>query len=1013
MNLSFRQLKQIAGWVVFGVAMFVYYYSAERSGSLWDCGEFILGAYKLQVVHPPGAPMFLVVGRLFAWIAEIFSDNPATIAFAVNLMSSICTAGAAMFIAWSTMLLGKLSFVSRSEELESTEGLLLAGAGIVAGLATAFCSSIWFSAVEGEVYAMSTFFTTMTLWATLKWYTLSEAPDNDRWLIFAIYSAGLSVGVHLLSILIFPALALFYYFKKYDKVTPVGVIAALGLGVVSITVLQKLIITGIPYVWSQFELLTVNSIGLPFHSGLIPTLLLVVGVLYFGFRYAYRKQKQLLQSIMVALTMLVVSYSTIGVVLIRANANTPVNMNEPSDAHRLLPYLNREQYGERPLLRGPHFTADPVSTNSKEKYGQVGDRYEVVDYSFSAEYRNSDKVFFPRLGHMDDNRKRLYQIWLDLKPNEEPSMADNLEFFFRYQIGWMYVRYFMWNFTGRQNGDQGYFPWDVSKGNWYSGISFIDSGRLYSESKLPDSMRNNEARNKYFMLPFLFGLLGLIFHARNNPKDFFGVFALFIITGLGIIVYSNQPPNEPRERDYVLVGSFFTYCIWIGFGCLAIFSWIRQNMNKNMAAGVAVALVLTAPILMGFQNFDDHSRRHLTGARDYASNFLESCEPNAIIFTYGDNDTYPLWYAQEVEGIRTDVRVINLSLISVDWYVNQMRRRINESPAIKLTVPAEAYRGYKRNYVQLYGTEADQNRRMTLQNAIKFVGEHHPIGTRGGREIQSYLPSKNLFIPVDRAQALASGWAEESDSARIINNIPIKIGGSAITKGDLAVLDIISSNIYDRPIYFAVTVLESKMFGMDDYLKLDGLALRIMPTKSKSDNNFGTVGNGSIDSDRIYDLVMNKFKWGGFDKHDQFVTSSFFPSYYTHKNMINRAAFDLLQRGENQKAMDLVSKYFEVFPHNNFTYDSSILNLLRVYDLGGGLDQAKETIRTLATETSQQMEFYASLSPSDKESFRQKNEGYKICVNEIIRLANKMGDEEFKQEMNTLVGQHQVEQVKG
>ncbi|MCB0665047.1 MAG: DUF2723 domain-containing protein, partial [Saprospiraceae bacterium] len=868
-NYSFRNLTNAGGWLVFLISFIVYFFSAERTGSLWDCGEFILGAYKLQVVHPPGAPLFLMIGRLFAWVADILSNDPSRIAFAVNLMSGMSSAAAAMFVAWTTMIFSNLALNGRSsQEPADNQKLLIVGSGIVAGLATAFSSSIWFSAVEGEVYALSTFFTALTLWSTVKWYWLPDEPQNDRWLIFAFYSAGLSIGVHLLSILTFPAIGLFYYFKKYKEHSFWGMLAAAGGGVILLGIIQILIITGIPNLWAKLELLMVNGFGLPFHTGLIPLFLIIGGVLYAGFRYAHRQQNNTVQNLMVGLSLVLVSYSIIGVVVIRANAGPPINMNEPTDAHRLLPYLNREQYGERALLRGPYFDAGAVSTKVTDKYGRVGDRYEVVDYKIQPEYKASDEMLFPRMGHNDQQRKQLYRLWIN-KNSGKPTMADNLSFFWKYQIKWMYWRYFMWNFAGRQNGEQGFFSWDLKRGNWETGIPGVDDILLYNQSELPDAMKNDKARNNYFLLPFIFGLMGLYFQWKNRQKDAIGLIALFLITGIGIIIYSNQPPNEPRERDYVLVGSFFTFCIWIGMGVVALHKLLMRFPMGNARAPIALAAVLLAPILMGFQNFDDHSRRYLSGARDYANNFLESCDPNALIFTYGDNDTYPLWYAQEVEGIRTDVRVVNLSLIAVDWYINQMRRKVNDSPAIKFSITEEAYRGNNRNI--LYFPPNGDTRPRSMASALQFMGEYHPLPGSGGREFQSYLPSNKFFFDVDKSRAVQSGWVSPDDADRIESQIPVNITGGSLTKDELAVLDILQNNMYDRPIYFSVTTRDSKLLGMGDYMRLEGLGLRFVPIQSAGQKSqFGIHGNGDIDPDKIYDRIMNKFKWGGFDTYEQF-----------------------------------------------------------------------------------------------------------------------------------------------
>jgi len=1012
-NYSFKNISAAGGWLVFLISFVVYYMSAERSGSLWDCGEFILGAYKLQVVHPPGAPLFLLVGRLFAWVADMISTDPANIAFAVNLLSGICSAGAAMMIGWTTMVFSKLSLVGRSEEEPDTnQTLLIVGSGIAAGLATAFSSSIWFSAVEGEVYAMSTFFTALTLWATAKWYGMSNDPQNDRWLIFALYSAGLSVGVHLLSILTFPAIGLFYYFKKYKKHSLLGMAAAAGIGAIFLGVIQTFIITGIPKLWASLELITVNGMGLPFHSGLIPLFLIIGGVMYAGFRYAHKKQNAMVQNIMVALSLVLVSYSIISIVVVRANAGTPINMNAPTDAHRLLPYLNREQYGERPLIKGPYFDAQVTGTKVTDKYGRVGDRYEVVDYKYTPEYKASDETLFPRMTHNDPNRKNLYRIWMGNKSGK-PTMGDNLAFFWKYQVKWMYWRYFMWNFSGRQNGDQGFFSWDLKRGNWQTGLPVVDDMLLYNQSELPATMKNDKGRNSYFLLPFIFGILGLVYQAKNRRNDAIGLFALFLITGIGIILYSNQPPNEPRERDYVLIGSFFTFCIWIGMGVLALFKMLQKVPMGNARAPIAVAVVMLAPIIMGFQNFDDHSRRHLTGARDYANNFLESCDPNAIIFTYGDNDTYPLWYAQEVEGIRTDVRVVNLSLIAVDWYINQTRRKVNDSPAIKMSISEEGYRGSNRNI--LYFPQNGDTKPRSVAAALQFIGEYHPLPGSGGREFQSYLPTKSMYFDIDKARAVSSGWVTPQEAGKVVDQIPLNVPDGSMQKDELAVLDMLYSNMYDRPIYFSVTTQQAKLQGLGDYMRLEGLGLRFVPIKTESNTRvYGIHGNGDIDPDKVYDRFMNKFMWGGFDKYDQFVSNSFMPSYYAHKRAMERAASAFIERGDNQKAIDLVDKYFEAFPHMNFKYDSGTMSLLSLYTQAGSYDHAKPHMEILADEMEDFLRFYQSLSQQDLNmGFAQDQKIALQVANQLQQLAAQQGDTEYVNELKSRFDVFQLANVKG
>lgn len=954
--------------------------------------------------------MFLIVGRLFTWFAEIFSSNPASIAFAVNLMSGMCTAFAAAFVAWTTMTMSRLALVGRDREPNQAEMFVLAGSGLAAGLATAFATSIWFSAVEGEVYAMSTFFTTLTVWAMVKWYGLPDTPKSDRWIIFAIYAAGLSIGVHLLSLLTFPAMALLYYFKKYDKVTPVGLLATLGIGVLLVPVIQKGIIVGIPSLWSSFEMLCVNGLGLPFHSGIIPTLLVIFAAIYFGLRFAHQRQNGLLQRIIVALSLLVISFSTLGVVIIRANANPPINMNKPSDVMRVIPYLNREQYGERPLLKGPVFDATPVGTDKKDRYGQVGDRYEVVDQRISYVYNDEDKMFLSRIGHSDQNRPALYRRWMEYlgySPNSKPTFAFNFRYMMQYQIGYMYWRYFFWNFVGRQNGEQGFEPWNPKSGNWMSGVKFIDSAKLYNQDKIPDTIREHEARNKYYFLPLLFGLIGVLFHFMQRKRDWTALAVLFLFTGLGIIFYSNQPPREPRERDYVLVGSIFTFCIWIGMAVPAIYQLLKDRFNfKGLAPAIgAAALVLIAPLIMGFQNFDDHSRSGHYAARDYASNFLESCDENAIIFTYGDNDTYPLWYAQEVEGIRTDVRVVNLSLIAVDWYINGLRRKINESPAIKLTIPEEAYRGNKRNALYVLD-QAAQDREMALDKALEFISVDRNMNVQG-QKIQSYLPATKLYIPVNKSRALKSGWVGPEDADQIVDRIPIQFSGNYMTKDKLAVLDIIMSNIYDRPVYFSVTCQQSKLQGLEDYMQLEGMGMKIIPVRTPSQRNFFIYGSGRVDTDKVFERVTKKWKWGRFDEEKMFVDNSYGASIQAHKMIIWRTAEEMLRKGDTEKAVALTDQYFEAFPHFNFPYDGRTLPHINVYLQAKEYEKAKKHLRILATETADWMEFFDSIDQEDLEAgFMNDFQLANSTVQQVLSIVPTIGDQAFTEEMTALLGSY-------
>ena len=1007
-----KSLYKVAGWLVFAIAMTVFFFSAERTGSLWDCGEFITGAYKLQVVHPPGAPLFILIGRLFTFVAEMLSDNPEDIAFAVNLMSGMSTALAAAFICWITIMLGKLALVGRDGQEDSSEAISLAGAGVVAGLCTAFATSIWFSAVEGEVYAMSTFFTTLTFWAVIKWYSLPDEAETDRWLIFAIYSAGLSIGVHLLSLLTFPALGLFYYFKKYKEPNLKGMALGVLGGLAFMVFIQKVIIVGIPMLWSWFELMTVNSMGLPIHSGIVPTVLLLFAMIFFGLKWAHKNRNALAQNLIIATTLVIIGFSTIGVVVIRANANPPINMNNPSDVFRLIPYINREQYGERPLLKGPHFNCKLVATDVTDRYGRVGDHYELVEQKISQEWDPNCEMIFPRMGHMDPNRKPLYYRWMG-RNSGNPTMGDNLYYFLRYQVGWMYWRYFMWNFAGRQNGEQGFFPWDLKSGHWISGIPFIDNLRLFDQSKLPESMREDQARNRYYLVPLLFGLLGLFFHFKRRPNDFLGLLALFILTGIGIIIYSNQPPNEPRERDYVLAGSIFTFCIWIGMGVLALAQILKErlSMNAMTAGGIAIAAALMAPLLMGTQNFDDNSRRHHKASRDYAANFLQSCEKNAIIFTYGDNDTYPLWYAQEVEGIRTDVRVVNLSLIAVDWYIDQLRRKVNDSPAIKMTVPADALYGKKRIQIPIIEPPANKGKSAPLMSVLKYAGEDHPVPLQGGRSLESKILYRKVYIPVNKRKVIENGTVTLADTAKIVDRVEFSLGKNTfLFKGDIAILDIIASNAFERPIYFAVTCRPESLHGLDPYLELEGLSLRFIPVKSAGDRKYGMVGKGRVDLDTAYKNIMEKFRWGNFDKMKLFVDRSYGPSVQTMRVAMMRLGEELLKAGDKQRAINIVDKYFEAFPHMNFPYDGNTMIFINMYEQADAHEKALPHIRILAQETADRLEFLMfGLSPEELEAgFAQDFGNYQRVKNDLLRIARETQDKALEDELKALFAPYEL-----
>ncbi len=1015
--MDYKSSSKITGWIVFAIAMIVYALTAEPTGSLWDCGEFITGAYKFEVVHPPGAPIFLIIGRMFTLVADVLSDNPENISYSINVMSGFFTALTAAFICWVAIIFGKIALVGREGETTGDQNIALMGVGLVAGLSTAFCSSIWFSAVEGEVYAMSTFFTSVVVWGMSKWYSLPDEMESDRWIVFSLFMAGLSIGVHLLSLLTLPAMALLYYFKKNKERSIKGMAAAGLAGVCLMIFIQYFVIVGIPTVWTWMERLMVNGLGMPIHSGLIPLSLLLGGIIFAGLKYSKELKLPELQYATVAFALILSAFSTIGVIVIRANVNTPINMNNPSNAMRLLPYLNREQYGERPLLYGPHFDARPIASSSEDRYDYVEKtgRYEITDDHPTLEYEKDKHILFPRISHTD--REGLYMEWFGIKYKKgadgrplidkygdrvldrQPTMGDNLHFFFRYQIGWMYFRYFMWNFSGKQNSQQGYSHWDKGKGHWITGIPFIDNMRTHNMSELTTEMKEDQARNTYYMLPFIFGIVGLVFLFRRRPDEALALLALFFMTGIAIIIYSNQPPSEPRERDYVLVGSFFTFCIFIGLGVLGLRALFTKSfkLDPKLASILGVSIVMLAPLIMGFENYDDNSRAKHYGARDYASNFLNSVEENAIIFTYGDNDTYPLWYAQEVEGIRTDVRVVNLSLIQVDWYIDQLRRKVNDSEKLDFILTSESIRGKKRPqffFNKQLGTTS-------LANVVKFMGDDNPLGRQGGAMMESFLPTQDVYIPVDKESVIRNKVLPVGSNAEIVNQMNFKIKKTRLLKGDAALLDILASNFNKRPIYFAVTVRKENLMGLDNYLQLEGLALRLVPTNTKPVDRYsqlGALGMGSVHADKLYDNVMNKWRWGNFDKFDMFVDDKYGPSVQSMHYSILRGAQQLVTEGKKEKAIALIDKYFEGFPNFNFAYDYSTVSLLDTYVAAGALDKAMPHIEILMNNFEEKLKFLESL---DEDTFKQGSSfqsdysATRSGVNQLLSVAARGKDRDL------------------
>jgi len=702
--MNYIKTNNLLGWLTFSIAFFVYYLTIEPTVSFWDCGEYISTAYKLEVGHPPGAPLFQLIGRFFS----LFASDVSNVAFMINIMSAVCSAFAILFLFWTiTALAKKITLDSINQKnLSLAQKIGVFGSGFVGALSYTFSDSFWFSATEGEVYAMSSTFTAITFWAILKWESEADDKYSARWIILIAYLIGLSIGVHLLNLLAIPALVFIYYFKKY-KPTRWGIIKVFLLAVIITGGIQGVIIPQVVNFAKGFELFFVNTIGLPFNSGTIIYFVLIIFGIIFGLKYAKVKSKPNLGIILVSFATILIGYSTFFILVIRSNANTPIDENNPEDAVSLLSYLNREQYGDWPILSGQYYNANVVDLKDGTpvyKKDEEAGKYVVTNNRKNSipVYDSKFSGFFTRMWSSTQSvHAKAYQEWSGHKNTKRPpSFSENLSYFFKYQLGHMYFRYFMWNFSGRQNDIQGHG--EINKGNWISGIAFIDETirGLGPQDNIPETMANNKGRNIYFMLPFLLGIIGLAYQLKKKKNDALVVFLLFLFTGIAIVVYLNQYPFQPRERDYAYVGSFYAYSIWIGLGVLGLIDFLSKKINTfNSSIIATLSCLLLVPTLMAKENWDDHDRSGRYTARDVATNYLNSCAPNAIIFTNGDNDTFPLWYAQEVEGIRTDIRVVNLSLFNTDWYIDQMKRAAYDAAPIPSSMSWEKYKQGTRDYI--------------------------------------------------------------------------------------------------------------------------------------------------------------------------------------------------------------------------------------------------------------------------------------------------------------------------
>ncbi len=1000
--LNFKFLNNLIGWLSFVISLSVYTLTLEPSVPLWDCGEFISAAYKLQVVHPPGAPLFLMLGRIFS----LFAGSPENVAFAVNFLSAVASALTVMFTFWIITHFGKkiLSLGLHEKTVTRGHGIALFSAGLVGALTLTFMDTFWFSAVEAEVYASSSLFTSITFWLILKWELNKENLQSDRWLVLIFFLIGLAIGLHLLNLLVIPAVIYYYYFNKYP-INRKGFLksSAIGLGILGF--LQWGLIPGLPRLASAFDLFFVNGLGFPFNSGVLIFLVCLFGLLSFGLYWTTKKHKALYNLTILCATFLVIGYSCYAMVPIRSLAEPTIDMNNPEDAHSLLSYINREQYGDRPLFKGPYYTARPIGI----KEGRMQYRkdleegtYEEIGEKFSYEYDDKDKTIFPRMGDAREKNQG-FPIWVSSMEGAKrnPKFSENLSFFFKYQIGWMYARYFFWNFVGRQSDVQNVTgePFD---GNWISGINFIDN-RLGPQKGIPPIHKGNKGRNTYFFLPLLLGIFGVWYQFKKQNLDAWVVTCLFVFTGLAIIVFLNQPPLEPRERDYAFVGSFQTFCIWIGLGVLYIFSLLKKRFNEVTSASLSgVICLLAVPVLMGAQNWDDHDRSGRNLALAFAKNYLNSCEKNAILFTNGDNDTYPLWYAQNVEGYRTDVRIINLSLLSTEWYSAALRRKFYKSEALPISIPAEKMEDGKREYLRYSNNPKvfPVDKFYPVDKIIQFLtsDDRRFMVNQGNGEFDNYLPVRNLVLPIDKSSVLASGTVKAKDSAFIVSAMQWKHNNSrGIMKGSYLVYDIIATNAkngWERPIYFTTTTSKKTYLGLDKYMRLEGLTYRLVPIQS----NLNRVG-GMIDLDLLYDKLMNTFVWGGMEKGSDILVDD--KATLVPKNLRN--TFTSLSRryasqGDNDKATKLLDKCMEVIPKSSLPMEPNMQwYFTDCYFLADSKEKGKDMLKNYMNEVEELMNYYSRFKGKRRDAGRRQKIQTIASILQMARTTDRENLKEFDQ----------------
>ena len=950
---NFKKWNIILGWITFAIALLTYSLTLEPTVSAWDVGEYISTAVKLEVGHPPGAPLFQMLGAFFA----MFTNDVASIAKMVNFMSALASAFTILFMFWTITNLAK-KLALKTGEFSEGKYIAILGSSLVGSLAYTFSDSFWFSAVEGEVYAMSSFLMAVLFWLGLKWESEMHTPRGNKWLILISFVVGLSFGVHILSLLVIPAIVMLYFFKTYKNINLKSTAIATILSVLVLAFVFKFLFPFTLKFFSASELFFINSIGLPYNSGSIIAAIILIALFYFGLKYTRTKNKIHTNTLILSVLFIMIGFSSWMMLPIRANANTTINENDPSSARELLAYYEREQYGDANVFYDTYYSnsysreydKNNPYKDDKPKYEKKNGKYVIVNKykNVVPNWSDKHKGFIPRM--VDPSKADMYKkiAGIPAKSKRRPTFAENIKFMMSYQFGYMYGRYFMWNFVGRQNDIQGQL--DLYNGNWISGITPLDEIRLGSQQKLPTQVLENKGRNTYYFLPLILGIIGLLFQIKWDKENFFVLLLFFLFTGAAIIFYTNPKPFEPRERDYAVVGSFYIFAIWIGFGVLALYEYLKSFANKKtIAFAITFVSLLAVPTLMASQNWDDHDRSNRYTTRLNAQAYLESCDPNAIMFTIGDNDTFPLWYMQEVEGIRTDIKLVNTSLFATDWYIDQMKRATYDAPPIPSQLTHDQYKYGSLDIAYSIEHPRFKDSIISIKDFMRWIASDsdatYYIDEEQGIK-EKFYPTNRIRIPVNKQNVLKNGIVAAKDADKIVDYIDITIDDRGITKNRILMLDILANNNWERPIYFTGGAnADEEYIWLKDYLQLDGLAFKLVPIKTPVGKK-SLFDVGRIDPNKMYSNIQ-KWEWRNINDGKIYLDEQTKRNAISMRNSLMRLSESFAKEGDTLKAKEVLDLSLEKLPIEKFDHYSLSLGYPEMYYKLGDVKNARKTTKTL------------------------------------------------------------------